>query len=236
VSAACKWLHEQLEILSLISYPFRIDRLPEDGVYCFYERGEVWGHSGEKPRIVRVGTHRQGNFRSRMAEHYLLDESKMNFNEMRPAPKDRSIFRKNIGRALLNRESHSYLKVWDLDFMTSLSRERFGHLRNIPLEKKIEEEITRIIREDFSFRFVLLADQKLRMGSSGLESRLIGTLARCGECRPSRNWLGRRSPKPPIRQSGLWLVQHLQAHELSEDERGSFLNAVKETEGWLGRH
>jgi len=136
VSAACKWLHEQLEILSLISYPFRIDRLPEDGVYCFYERGEVWGHSGEKPRIVRVGTHRQGNFRSRMAEHYLLDESKMNFNEMRPAPKDRSIFRKNIGRALLNRESHSYLKVWDLDFMTSLSRERFGHLRNIPLDKK----------------------------------------------------------------------------------------------------
>jgi hypothetical protein len=230
---ACKWLHEQLEILSLFSYPFRIDRLPEDGLYFLYERGEVWDHGEERPRIVRVGTHRQGNFRSRIAEHYLLNESKMNFNEGRSAPKDRSIFRKNIGRALLNRDSHSYLEVWEIDFTTESSQDQFGHLRDIPLEKRIEKEITRIIREDFSFRFVLLADQKLRMGGSGLESRLIGTLARCGECRPSLGWLGRYSPKPAIRQSGLWLVHHLKAPPLSEDDRRSFLKAIKETEEWL---
>jgi hypothetical protein len=55
------------------------------------------------------------------------------------------------------------------------------------------------------------------MGPQGLEAVFIGTLARCGECRPSSNWLGSFSPKPKITQSGLWLEQHLKAPELTED-------------------
>ena len=124
----CKWLHEELRQLPLIRYPFSLEKLPKNGIYFFYEEGEFWGHGGNKSRIVRVGTHKNGNFRSRIAEHFLLKESKMNFDFMKPAPKDRSIFRKNIGRALLNMEGSSYLKIWNIDFTVKRNREKYAHL------------------------------------------------------------------------------------------------------------
>jgi len=60
MSELCKRLHEQLEQLPLIRYPFKLDQLPENGIYFFYEDGEIWGHGGDKPRIVRVGTIEMG--------------------------------------------------------------------------------------------------------------------------------------------------------------------------------
>ena len=96
----CKILHELLERLPLIKYPFDADRLPDNGIYFFYEHGEFQAHTS-KPRIVRVGTHNQNNFKSRIRDHYVSD-SKMNFDSNRSPPHDRSIFRKNIGRAMLN--------------------------------------------------------------------------------------------------------------------------------------
>jgi hypothetical protein len=103
MSDSCQWLHEILEGCPVIRFPFDPSRLPLNGLYFFYEDGEIWGHSDQKPRIVRIGTHRDGNFRTRMADHYLSNERRMNFDSSKPAPKDRSIFRKNLGRALLNR-------------------------------------------------------------------------------------------------------------------------------------
>ncbi len=82
MSENCKWLHIQLEQITVIKFPFKLEDLPENGIYFFYEDGEIWGHGGIKPRIVRIGTHKDGNFRSRIKEHYLLDESKMNFGSM----------------------------------------------------------------------------------------------------------------------------------------------------------
>jgi len=177
------------------------------------------GHGGDKPRIVRIGTHRNGNFKNRIAEHYLLDETKMNFNKNRPKPSDRSIFRKNIGRALLNKYGDSYLKIWEKDFIVKENRQKYGHLRDIEKEKEIESQITRIIREKFSFRFIELRGQTQRIGRRGIESSLIGTVARCKLCRPSRRWLGNYSPRKQIRESGLWLVQYLKARGLNELEK-----------------
>lgn len=218
MSRLCKWLHEQLEQLPVVKYPFELQQLPLDGIYFFYEVGEIWGHGGDKPRIVRIGTHRDGNFRSRIAEHFLLNESKMNFDATQPAPHERSIFRKNIGRALLNRQNEDYLKVWEIDFMSRANREKFGHLRDIAKEKSIESEITRILRENFSFRFIVLDVQVPRMGSKGLESSLIGTVAHCSVCRPSKNWLGNFSPIAKIRETGLWQIQHLKAESINETD------------------
>jgi hypothetical protein len=62
----------------------------------FYEEGENWGHGGDHQRMVRVGTRKGNNFRSRINDHFLFNEGKINFNEMKAAPKDRSIFKKNI--------------------------------------------------------------------------------------------------------------------------------------------
>ena len=154
VSDLCKWLHEHLELLPLIRFPFKLEHLPRNGIYFFYEHGEIWGHGGNKPRIVRIGTHRGWNFRNRIAEHYLLDEKKMDFNVDKPKPSDRSVFRLNIGRALLNQRVDEYLQIWDKDFIKTENRVKFGQLRKIEKEKELELEITRILRDNFSFRFM----------------------------------------------------------------------------------
>ena len=106
LSETCKWLHEQLELLPIFKYPFDLKLLPNNGIYFFYEEDENSNHGNgiPKPRIVRIGTHKENNFRSRISEHFLLNESKMNFMHTNSKPSDRSIFRKNIGRALLNKQ------------------------------------------------------------------------------------------------------------------------------------
>ena len=101
MSVLCEWLHAKLEKLPRIRFPFELEELPENGIYFFYEDEEIWGHGGTKPRIVKIGTSRDGNFRSRIEEHYLLDKTKMKFDVTKPPPHDRSIFRSHIGRALL---------------------------------------------------------------------------------------------------------------------------------------
>jgi hypothetical protein len=228
-SDLCEWLHRSLYALRLFSYPFDLKALPANGIYFFYEKGECCSHEGERPRIVRVGTHRDGNFQSRIAEHFLFDERKMVFTEDQPAPHERSIFRKHIGRALLNEAEDPYLSVWEMDFTTRELRERNRHLRDIRKEVAIEREVTRMLRENFSFRFIEVADQVHRMGSEGLERGLIGTLASCPHCEPSAEWLGNYSPKPKICQSGLWLIQHLRAAPLSPAQQSLIAGAIEKT-------
>ena len=226
MSELCKWLHEQLERMPQITFPFKPKELPENGIYFFYEKSEYWGHGGSKPRIVRIGTHKDGNFRRRIAEHFLLDDRKMDFDSNRPAPHERSIFRKNIGRALLGREKDAYLSVWELDFTSKAGKQRFSSLRNIDKEKQLETQITQILRETFSFRYVMIEGQERRMGTKGLEAALIGTVAGCGLCRPSAGWLGNHSPKAKVAQSGLWLAQHLKASPIDENDRIAIEEAV----------
>jgi hypothetical protein len=233
MSDLCKLLHEHLDCLPSVRFPFNLKGLPSNGIYFFYEQGEIWGHGDSKPRVVRVGTHKDGNFRSRIAEHFLLNEAKMNFDASKSPPHDRSIFRKNIGRVLLNKDNDSYLKIWGIDFTTKANRINFCGLRDIAKERQIEEKITEILRKRFSFRFILIDSQAHRIGSGGLESAVIGTLAHCIKCQPSSDWLGRQSPVQRIRESGLWLVQHLDNLPMSEENLHVFTEAVRKTQKWL---
>ena len=111
-------------------------------------------------------------------------------------------------------------------------REQCRFMRDIEKEKRLEEEITKIIRERFSFRFIVLDS---RMERIRLERALIGTLASCKSCRPSENWLGNYSPKQEIKRSGLWLTQHLDAEPISDEDRRIILNAIERTKEWLNK-
>jgi hypothetical protein len=228
MSAVCKRLHELVQRLPETRWPFDLNDLPLNGIYFFYETGEYWGHGDDWPRIVRVGTHREGNFRSRIADHYVMDERKMAFSCDQPAPKDRSIFRKNIGRVLLHRDLDPYESIWNIEFTTRASRDTNAHRRDIEKEMQLETQVTRILRERFAFRCVELEGEERRMGAQGLEAALIGTLARCGECCASPVWLGRSSPKPKIVQSSLWLEHHIRANGLTE-------NSIAQLEHLVGR-
>ena len=214
----CCAVHKAARALPRIAYPFERSGLPRNGIYLFFEAGEYDGHTCDE-RIVRVGTHRRGNFRSRISEHYLLD-GEPDIRADRPAPKDRSIFRKNLGRAWIRRQGIEYLEVWNIDFTASRKRQEHAHRRKVAVERQVETNVTALLREEFSFVWIPLADEAERMGSGGLEGRLIGTLAQCSSCVPSPGWLGRHSPDPRIQTSGLWQVQHLKHDPIDDADLG----------------
>jgi hypothetical protein len=224
----CRCLHELLDKLPVFRYPFDVNRLPKNGIYFFYEHDERWGHSGDAARIVRIGTHRDGNFRSRIQEHFALKGWLAGVD--RASLKDRSIFRKHVGRAILARHADPYLAIWDLDLIQSHVRARAKPHRDIAKEEEIESEVTRLLRERFWFRFILFEGQAQRMGSTGMESRLIGTVSACGVCRPSDGWLGRYSPIERVRRSGLWQVQHVWGPGLREADQQALLDTIAKTQ------
>jgi hypothetical protein len=145
-------------------------------------------------RIVRVGTHTGNNqLPSRLRQHFLIEN------------KDRSIFRKNIGRALLNRDHDPFLSLWDLD---RTSRKMRDELSGIDLDRQraVEAAVSKYIRDHFSFVVIPIAEKAERLK---LESQMISTVSLCDGCQPSAQWLGLSSPRAKIRESGLWLVNEL---------------------------
>jgi len=189
MSKHCNTIHQLFNRMKKHSFPFDEQEIPLNGIYILFEKGE-FAHGGE--RIVRIGTHTgKDNLISRLKEHFL--------NEV----KDRSIFRKNIGRCLL--KDDSFLSDWDL---TPLIREvRIKH-PNIDFDKqeKVEKEVSKVIRDNFSFSIIPIENKERRLE---LESKIISTISHCNECKSSQNWLGLSSPKEKIRKSGLWLVNEL---------------------------
>ena len=79
-----------MELLPIFKYPFDLKLLPRNGIYFFYEEGENSDHGDGilKPRIVRIGIHKENNFRTRISEHFLLNESRMRFTLINPKPSE----------------------------------------------------------------------------------------------------------------------------------------------------
>jgi len=126
VSEICLQLHGLLNSLPRHRFPFDELAIPGNGIYILFEKGE---HAHGVDRIVRVGTHTGENqLRSRLKQHF------MNEN------KDRSIFRKNIGRAILQRAEDPFLAQWNWDLTTRKVREPYLPLldekNNVRLRKR----------------------------------------------------------------------------------------------------
>jgi hypothetical protein len=165
-------------------------------------------------RIVRVGTHTgKDQLRSRLWQHFINEN------------KDRSIFRKNIGRALLNKEHDTFLKSWELDLTTKDAKEK--HLSNVDMNKQklIEKNVSRYLQENFTFTVFEVNDKDKRLE---LESKIISTIAACKDFRQSNDWLGNHSPKEKIRTSGLWLVNELDKEPLTEKELDELRKLTKQ--------
>ncbi len=201
MSKNCNTLHQWFSGMRKFSFPFDKQEIPENGIYILFEKDEI-GHT--KNRIVRIGTHTGENqLRSRLNQHF------------RQENKDRSIFRKNIGRALLNKDNDSFLDKWEIDLTTKNAKEKLSHLIDFEKQKEIEMRVTKFIQENFWF-VVFQVDKKV--DRLDLEGKIISTVSLCENCKPSKNWLGNFSPKEKIRRSGLWLVNELWKTPLSENE------------------
>lgn len=201
MSGDCGALHHLFNSLPRHSFPFDDETIPQNGIYILFEKGEI-AHGGD--RIVRIGTH-TGNdqLRSRLKQHFLAKN------------KDRSIFRKNIGRALLAKTKDNYACIWELDLTTRAAKEKYGELVNPDLQAEIENQVSDIIREKFSFSVFSVSEKQDRLR---IESGLISTVSLCAMCAPSSNWLGRFSPKQKIVESGLWQVNELYKTPLVKED------------------
>lgn len=201
MSDICAELHLLFNRLKRFGFPFDESEIPRNGIYVLFEAGEK-AHGVD--RIVRVGTHTGENqLRSRLKQHYINEN------------KDRSIFRKNIGRAILNREYDPFLRQWNWDLTTRKAIDRYGHLVDWEKQKETEKKVSEYIQGKLSFVVFEVEDKSRRLN---LESKMISTLSWCDECGPSDNWLGLYSPKAKIRRSGLWLVNKLYKKPLGGEE------------------
>lgn len=192
VDDVCHDLHHLLGGLPEFGFPYVESQIPRNGIYVLFEDGEI-AH-GIK-RIVRVGTHTGDNqLRSRLQQHFL--------NEV----KDRSIFRKNIGRCLLRRDADPFLEFWELDLTTRAAKDKYAAKIDLQKQSNIEKQVSEYIRAHFRFAVLEVLDKAQRLE---LESKFASAISRCGKCGPSAGWLGRHSSKDKIQSSGLWQVNEL---------------------------
>lgn len=197
MSQICSELHILARSLPRYRFPYNPVLIPHNGIYLLFERGET-GHEGE--RIVRIGTHTGKNqLRARLEQHFISEN------------KDRSIFRKNIGRALLNQTEDPFLAEWEIDRTSTATREKYGK-GNEKERIKVEKMISSYLQSSMSFVVIPINERDDRLS---LESRIISTVSLCEECGPSSHWLGKFSPKEKVRTSGLWLVNELYKVPLS---------------------
>jgi len=198
VSEICQRLHTLFNRLPRHWFPFDEKAIPRNGIYILFEKGE-YAHGTD--RIVRVGTHTGENqLPSRLKQHFLNEN------------KDRSIFRKNIGRAILQRAEDPFLEQWNWDLTTRKARERYLPLLDEEKQRQVEKMVTEYIQQNFSFVVFGMGSKEERLE---WEQKIISTLSWCEECRPSSHWLGLYSPKKKIRESGLWLVNELYKDPMS---------------------
>ena len=209
MSLICSNIHHLFTSIARYSFPFDDSIIPKNGIYILFEKGEA-AHGVD--RIVRVGTHTgDGRLVSRLKEHFLKEN------------KDRSIFRKNIGRAILAKNNDPFLEQWNWDLTTRESKDRLLPLLDTKKQQQMAKEVTSYIQEHFTFSVFEVSTKEDRLD---LESKIISTISLCQECKPSEEWLGSSSPVQKIRESGLWLVQGLYKTPLSEDDYAKIENLL----------
>lgn len=210
MSDECKKIHELTRGLERHNFPFDELKIPLNGIYILLENGEK-GHLGD--RIVRVGTHTGKNqLRSRLRQHFLNEN------------KDRSIFRKNIGRALLNRNKDPFIEFWELDLTSRKSKEKYLLSVDFDYQRGIEAQVSRYIQNNFSFCVFEVTEEEERLK---IESKMISTISWCESCKPSKEWLGNYSPKEKIVESGLWLVNELYKSPFDASDIEELSNLIK---------
>ena len=177
---------------------------PWQGVYFFFEEGES-RQSIAKPRVVRVGTHALNEGatttlweRLRAHRGCVMGEFTSGGNHRR------SIFRRHIGTALINKEG-TECNTWGI---------RAPAGRDVRIaEHKLEVQVSKKIRA-MPFLWIKAEDTAGHDTIRGFIERNAVALLSNYERRvvdgQSVGWLGRHCGREEVRRSGLWNVMHVQ--------------------------
>jgi hypothetical protein len=178
-TADSRQIHELLAGLPRFGDDFDPSYIPGDGIYVFYERGELFEGND---RIVRVGTHiGEGRLKKRLKLHYC-------------GRARRSVFRRNVGNALVRA---GVVKGIPSDAAPFSSAQ---------FDPELEEAISARFVKTFTFSVFQVDDVSDRLR---LEAGLIASLASDPAVTPSEHWLGHHSTVESIRGSGLWNRLHV---------------------------
>lgn len=172
---------------------------PNSGVYVFFEPGELRAKTADA-RVVRVGTHgvsrgSKATLWNRLRAHRGTGNGGGNHRS--------SIFRLHIGAAIIDRDLDAMVPSWGV-----------GQTADATL-RKTEEGLEHRVSAHIGAMSVLWLAIEDEAGPSSdrayIERNLIGMLiGKAGPVdRPSREWLGRKSPDKRIRLSGLWNLDFL---------------------------
>lgn len=196
-STQCDRLHQLFCAMPRYTWE-QISQIPfTNGIYIIFEKGEQY-HGME--RIVRVGTHTSSDrLKTRLLDHFVRENH------------DGSIFRKNVGKAILNAHRNPYLTVWTMDTSKPENRRFLDREKNADTERRV----SKYLRENFTFTVfqVIDKDERLRM-----EEAIIATLNAEPTFIPGNRWPGLYSPETEIRESGLWLKQGLNGTPMTNAE------------------
>jgi hypothetical protein len=179
---------------------------PRRGVYFFFERGET-REDDTTPRVVRVGTH--GLRPSKSTLWGRLRQHKGSSGGSMPGGGNHrgSIFRLHIGCTLLASDE------WPLSIRDSWEVGQSATTSVRMSEYPLEQEVTRRIGE-MPFLWLAVDDEpgpksdRARIEAGAIS--LLSNLDRPPLDPPSPSWLGSRSPRRSIRESGLWNVDHVE--------------------------
>jgi len=197
----CHIIHSIFNGMQRLSW-HDINTIPfSNGIYIMFETGEKYAGMD---RIVRIGTHRaDNNLKERLRDHFVRRNA------------DGSIFRKNIGRAILHKSNDPYEAVWELNTSNAAVLEANTELIDIDYENEIETIISNYLQSHISFVCFEVDTKAERLR---LEEGLIALLNNSAGYYSSQSWLGRYSPKAEIVNSGLWNVQGLNGIPLTKKE------------------
>lgn len=179
---------------------------PTRGVYFFFEPGEMRTHSGEGPRLVRVGTHAlasgsQTTLWKRLSQHQgTLKNGGGNHRG--------SIFRLHVGTALVNRDAWAQAVAGTWGHGSSAG----AAVRQA--EQPLEQAVSQCIRR-MPFLWLSVDDAPGPSSLRGvIERNAIALLSNYNSPAqpldpPSLTWLGLHADRGSVRLSGLWNVNHV---------------------------
>ncbi|MBW9173376.1 DUF6884 domain-containing protein [Clostridium estertheticum] len=202
----CKAAHQFFNQMCRMDYKTIGDIPFTSGIYIMFENGEKFG---ELDRIVRIGTHTSDDrLKNRLKDH---------FNSKN---KDGSIFRKNIGKSLLNKDHDPYLDIWTLDTSNKQHRDKIDQEK----QTYIENNVSDYLQKNISFVCFPVAEKENRLR---LEEALISLMTKADDFYPSDEWLGKYSHVDRSCKSGLWLLQGMDAKPLTSEEFEFIKNSVR---------
>ena len=184
---------------------------PERGLYLFFEPCEVRRHSGEGPRVVRVGTHALGEkssstLRQRLGQHRGSLSGGGNHRG--------SIFRLLVGEALLARGELVPCDSWGIKSDIAKASTVLGSSREklasdeAPIEQAASYHLAHM-----PFLWLSIDDDPGPKSLRGMLERnaiaLVSNYLRESLDPPTPGWLGLFSDRKLVCGSGLWNQRHV---------------------------